>query len=193
MEYQPLFLAIRSDGTSSRRSRDFAEHRAAGEAGTARIIEIEDATHQLAGGIQPRDWFAAHIQNTRRSINLQPAEGERDATGNVVGFKGRSIERVGPVRFVDRKALGAAPILDVRIERDLCLNGGVVAATSALAACTLTPSSLSNSSSSVSALTFVTCFIRYSSRSRWSTLPSNSCQANCPGCSRIIRPYLAYV
>ena len=47
------------------------------------------------------------------------------------------------------------------------------------------------SSSSVLPAIFVTCLMRYSSRSCALTLPSKICQANCLGCCRITRPYFA--
>src|SRR5688572_11053748 len=47
------------------------------------------------------------------------------------------------------------------------------------------------SSSSVLPLIFVTCLMRYSSRSCGFTLASKICHANCLGCCRITRPYFA--
>ena len=61
-----------------------------------------------------------------RGVDAQPAEGEGDAAGHRVGLVGRGVEHVGPVRLVDREPRGAAPVLDVRVERHLGLDRGVV-------------------------------------------------------------------
>ena len=61
-------------------------------------------------------------------VDAQAAEGEGDAAADLVGLEGRLVERVRPVRLRHGKAHGAAAVLDVRVERHVGADGGVVGA-----------------------------------------------------------------
>src|SRR5581483_10174522 len=88
-----------ADGVSSARrlARDgelsgafsgkFPEHRAIGQAGAARIVEIEHAAHELAAREQSRYRRVVLVEHLRLGGNLEPAERERDAGGDRIGFE----------------------------------------------------------------------------------------------------------
>src|SRR6185312_930506 len=73
-----------------------AEHGAAGQSARTGIVEIEDAADHLAGREKPGDALVAGIQHLALARNLHAAEGEGDAAGHGIGFKGRRIDRAGP-------------------------------------------------------------------------------------------------
>ena len=62
----------------------------------------------------------------RVRVDLQTAEAERDATGDSVGLEWRGVQRIRPIGLVHRQTLGTPSVLDVGIERNLGLHGGVV-------------------------------------------------------------------
>src|SRR5581483_11691503 len=76
-----------------------AEDGARHEAGAAGVAEIEEATHQFAGGKQAWDRLALGVDDVRRGVDAQAAEGEGDAAAHLIGLEGRGIDEVRPVRF----------------------------------------------------------------------------------------------
>src|SRR5688500_6261783 len=83
------------------RTGDLAEHRAVGQAGAARVVEPEDAAHQLARSIEALDRLAVGIDHLRVGVDLQAPETEGDPAGDSVGLERRRVERVGPIGFID--------------------------------------------------------------------------------------------
>src|SRR4051794_29836880 len=77
-----------------------AEYRAVSESRTTRIVEPEDAAHQLAGGVQAADQLAVRVDDLPVGVDLQAAEAERDAAGYRVGLEWRRVQRVGPIAFI---------------------------------------------------------------------------------------------
>src|SRR5262245_54034721 len=61
---------------SGRAAGDAAEHGAIGEAGTARIIEIEDAAHHLACGVETGDGMSIRVDDAGGRVDLDAAKGE---------------------------------------------------------------------------------------------------------------------
>src|SRR6516225_3729039 len=98
-----------------------AEHSARHKAGAARIVEIENATDELACGVQPRDGTAVSVNDASLGVNLQPAKRKSDAAGHGVSLERRCVYGVGPVRFWNWQSFRAPAILNVRIE----LNTGI--------------------------------------------------------------------
>src|SRR5262245_48617335 len=90
-------------------SGDLTEHRAVGKARTARIVEPENPSHQLAGGVEAGDLPTVGIEHLAVRVDLQAAEAEGDAAGHRVGFEWSCVQRVGPVRLIDLEALRAPP------------------------------------------------------------------------------------
>ena len=165
---------------------DLAEHRAVGESGAARVIEIEDTADQLACGIQAGNRFAVGRQYPRLGIDAQAPEGEGDAASN-----GGVSSVFAQFDFGIASPLVERPSLTFGLNAMSVRTAALYALSSASAASGSTSSSLVTSSSSVSAVTLVTWRILYSSLSCALTLASKICQANCPGCLRITPPYLA--
>src|SRR5437879_13881120 len=89
-----LRLAFRFRGPCRGRPRDAAEYRAIGEAGSARVVEVEDSTHQFSRGIEAGDRIAVGRHHLRFGVDAQPAEGEGDPAGDRVGLEGRRVESV---------------------------------------------------------------------------------------------------
>src|SRR4029079_13258515 len=111
---------------AGRRSGDPTEHRAGHQAGSAGIVEIEQASDKLTRGAQTGDGLAIGVDHAPRCVDFQPAEREGNSTRYGVSFERRLIDRVGPVRFVDGEGFGATAILDVRIELDVRAHRFVV-------------------------------------------------------------------
>ena len=101
---------------AGRRAGNSSEDRARHQASASRIVEIKKPAHQFAGRVQAGDGLTVSIDHAAGRIDLQSAEGKSDATGHGIGFERRFIDRVGPVRFVDGKAFGPPPVLDVRLK-----------------------------------------------------------------------------
>src|SRR6266516_1412046 len=95
-----LRLTFRSCGLCRACSGDAPEDRPVGEAGSARVVEIEDSTHKLSRSIEARDRLAIGRDDLGVGVDAQAAEGEGDAAGHRVGCARRGIEVVGPVRLV---------------------------------------------------------------------------------------------
>src|SRR5580704_15319041 len=112
-------------GTAGRGAGDLAEHRAGHQAGAARIVEVEQAADQFARGIEAADRLVVGIEHFAVGIDAQAAEGEGNAASHGVAFIGRRVEGVGPIALVDGEPLGAAAVLDVRIEWHVGLHRGV--------------------------------------------------------------------
>src|SRR5262249_22773751 len=106
--------------------RDPTEHCPRHQTGTAGIVEIEEPANQLAGGVEPWNRHVLDIEHMPQRVDLQAAERERDPTSYRIGFEGRLLDRIRPVRLVDRQAYGALAVFDVGIEFDVTSNGGVV-------------------------------------------------------------------
>ena len=98
---------------------ELAEHGAGGQAGTARVVVIEQPADHFPRGIQPGDRFAGGVLNIAFAVNFDTAEGEGHAAGDRISFKRRLVDGQGPVRLVDREPDGAAAVLDVGIELEL--------------------------------------------------------------------------
>src|SRR5438552_13994673 len=91
-----LRLTLRFRGLCRVRPGDAAEYGAVGEAGSARVIEVEDSTHQFSRGIEARDRFSVGRHHLRFGVDAQPAEGEGDPAGDRVGLEGRRVDGVRP-------------------------------------------------------------------------------------------------
>src|SRR6266849_2904109 len=122
-----LRLTFRFRGLCRVLSGDAAEYRAVGEAGSARVIEVEDSPGELPRREEARYRLAVGGNDLRVGVDAQPAKGEGDPAGDRVGLEGRRVESVRPVRLVHGETRRAAPVLDVGIERDFGADRGVVA------------------------------------------------------------------
>src|SRR3954468_11954418 len=78
----PVASASGEGGAAGRAAGDAPEHRARGQAGAARIVEIEDAADQLAGGVEARDRLVIHVHHLALIGDAQATEGEGDAAGH---------------------------------------------------------------------------------------------------------------
>src|SRR5712671_4120095 len=87
-----------------------------GEAGSAGVVEVEDSAHQLSRGIEARYGIAVGGDHLRVGVDAQAAEGEGDPAGHRVGFEGRRVDGVRPVRLVQREPPRAAAVLEVGVE-----------------------------------------------------------------------------
>src|SRR3990172_4164692 len=79
------------------RAGEPAEHRAGGEPGAARVVVIEDAAHQLAGGVEPGDGLAGGVLDFALPADLDAAKAEGDAAGDAVGLERRLVNGIRPV------------------------------------------------------------------------------------------------
>src|SRR5437867_2943835 len=118
--------AFRLRGLCRVRPGDASEHRAVGEAGSARIVEVEDSADQFTGRVQARYRISVGGYHLRAGVDAQPAEGEGDPAGDGIGFEGRRVEGVRPVGLVHCESRGAAPVLDVGVEWNVRSHGRVV-------------------------------------------------------------------
>lgn len=73
----------------------------------------------IARGEQAADRAVCSIKHLRVGVDLQSAEGERDAAGNGIGPVGRLVDGIGPVGFFWRDSLGAAPVHFSCVESDI--------------------------------------------------------------------------
>src|SRR5436190_17708859 len=105
---------------------DAAEHGAGSEPGASGIVEIEQSADQLAGGIKAADGLVIGIENFAIGSDAQPAERKGHTASHRISLEWRLIDGVCPVALVHEEALGAAPILDVRIEGDIAAHRLVV-------------------------------------------------------------------
>src|SRR5205807_625037 len=105
---------------------DSPEHRPRHESGAAGIIEVEKPADQFAGCVEAGDWCVLDVEDMRRGVDLQAAESEGYPASDRIGLKGRLLDRMRPIRFVDREADGALAVLDVRIEFYVAFDGGIV-------------------------------------------------------------------
>src|SRR5262249_37432061 len=119
----PRSILARARGRSA---RDAAEHRARGQAGAAGIVEIEQSPDQFAGGIEAADRLVVGIEHFGVGGDAHAAEGEGEAAGHRVALERRLVDGIRPVALVDGEALGASPVLDVRIERNVAAHGLIV-------------------------------------------------------------------
>ena len=69
-------------------ARDFPKHRAIHKAGTARIVMIENATHQFAGGKQSGERLKVVVQYFTGWNNAQPTKCKGNAARNAKGLIG---------------------------------------------------------------------------------------------------------
>src|SRR5580765_7778924 len=76
---------------------DPPEHGARHEPAAAGVIDVEEAAHHLAAGVEPRDGLPPGAQDLRLGVHAHPAEGERDAAGHGIGHERRGVERLRPV------------------------------------------------------------------------------------------------
>src|ERR1700757_2444079 len=119
----PRSILARARG---RGARDAAEHRARGQAGAAGIVEIEQSPDQFAGGIEAADRLVVGIEYFGVGGDAHTAEGKGEAAGDRVALERRLIDGVRPVALIAGEALGASPVLDVRIERNVAAHGLIV-------------------------------------------------------------------
>src|SRR5262249_30643545 len=64
---------------------DTAEHRSVHEPSAARIIEVEEPAHELAGRKQAGYGRSVGVDDARARVDLKPAEGEGQPAGHGVG------------------------------------------------------------------------------------------------------------
>src|SRR5258708_31553283 len=76
-------------GAAGRSAGDLAEHRAGHQARAARIVEVEQAADQFAGGIEAADRLGVGVEHFAVGVDAKPAEGEGDAPGHGGAFTGR--------------------------------------------------------------------------------------------------------
>src|SRR5208282_5713865 len=76
---------------------DLAKDGTVHQAGAARIVEIEQPAHQLAGRKQPGDRRAISVDDAGGGVDLDAAEGEGEPAGHRISLERRLIEGVGPV------------------------------------------------------------------------------------------------
>src|SRR4051812_6568347 len=88
--------------------RDAAEHRAGHEARASGIVEIEETADELPRGVETANRPIGHVEDVRGRVDLQSTERECDATCHRVCAERRFLDRVRPVRLLDREARGAA-------------------------------------------------------------------------------------
>src|SRR5262245_37438187 len=105
---------------------DAAEHGAVGEAGAARIVEVEDAADHLARRIEAWNRQAVGVDDARAGVDLDAAEGEGEAAGDGIGLERRLLDDDRPVGLRHGQPDGAASVLDVGVERYVPLHRGVV-------------------------------------------------------------------
>src|SRR6516165_8407959 len=103
-----------------------AEHSACHKASAARIVEIENATDELACSVQPRDGMAVSVNDASLGVNLQPAKRKSDAASHSVSLERRRVYGVGPIRFWDWQSFSASAILSVRIELNIGVHRFVI-------------------------------------------------------------------
>src|SRR5215468_8119260 len=72
---------------AGRAAGDAAEHGAVGEAGTARIIEVEDAPHHLPGGVEAGDRMSVRVDDARSGVDLDATESECEPAGDGIGLE----------------------------------------------------------------------------------------------------------
>ena len=92
-------IGVRRSAPARGRAGDPPEHRAGHQAGAARIVEVEQAAHQLARRVQAGNRMAVGIDDAALGIDLEPAEREGHPAGHRVGLERRLIDGVRPVRF----------------------------------------------------------------------------------------------
>src|SRR5215471_10352372 len=107
---------------SGRAASDAAEHGAVGEAGTARIIEVENAAHHLPSSEETGDRVSVRVDDAGGGVDLDTTEGEGEAAGDGIGLERWFLDGDGPVGFSDRKPLRATAVLDVGVERHIPLH-----------------------------------------------------------------------
>src|SRR6266702_6706791 len=90
-----LRLTFRSRGLCRVRPGDASEHRAVGEAGSARIVQVEDSADQFAGRVQARYRISVGGYHLRAGVDAQPAEGGGDPAGDGRGVEAWRLEGVG--------------------------------------------------------------------------------------------------
>src|SRR5690606_4380654 len=114
-------------GPRSHRSRgagDPAEYRTRHQAGAARIVEVEDTADELTCRIEAGDGDKVvihHLGSLR--IDAEAAKCECDAAADLIGFKGRPVDCVRPVRLGNLEADGATTVLCRGVEGYVRLNG----------------------------------------------------------------------
>ena len=168
------------------------KHRARGEAGTAGIVVEEQPTDDLPRCVQPADRSA--LVDTTSALSGVIRRPPKVNVMPQVTWKatyGASSRRLAQFDFRTASPRVPLPSFTDGSNGTSVITAALYSATWARNASGSTPSSLTASSSSVSACTLVTCRIRYSSRRRSTTLLSKTCHANCAGCARIRLPYLA--
>src|SRR5882762_2810009 len=109
--YTDLYRALRRAC-----SRNPPEHCTVREAAASGVIEVENSADQLTGRVQPRNRLSVGRHYLRVGVDAQAAEAEGDPAGHRVGFEGRRVDGVRPVRLVHRKPRRAAAVLDVGVE-----------------------------------------------------------------------------
>ena len=119
MRPSPLRRLLSLGRAGCSRTCNLSKYRAVHQAGAAGIVEIEDPADQFAGRKQAGDRRAVSVDDARAGVDLQAAESEGEPAGHRIGLERRLIDGVGPIRFRNSKAAGAAAVLDVGIERHL--------------------------------------------------------------------------
>src|SRR5262245_26245474 len=98
-------------------SRDPAEYRPRHEAGTERVVVMEEPAYHLTAGIEPRDGLPIGRNYLRVLVYLQPPESECDTAGHGIGDEGRRVEFQRPVGLSGLYAIGMHPVEHCWIER----------------------------------------------------------------------------
>src|SRR5262249_38135640 len=112
-------------GAAGAGSGNLAEYGAGHQAGTAGIVEVEQAADHFAGRVKSADRLIVGVEHFGIGIDAQTAECERDSAGDGIAFERRRIDRVRPVAFVHSEPLRASAVLDVRVERHIGAHGRV--------------------------------------------------------------------
>src|SRR5215472_5323074 len=107
---------------------DLAKDRTRDEAGATRIVEIEQAAHELASGVEAGNRLLRGVEHVSVGVDAQAAKGEGDTTSRAIRLVGRFLQRHRPVGFFDLQPFGRAPIFDRRVIGDIALHRGVVLA-----------------------------------------------------------------
>ena len=109
-----------------RTPRNSPEHRARHQTRAPGIVEVEQSADQLAGAVQPRNRTLGGVEDTAPGVDPQAPERESDSAGHGIGLERRRVEALRPVRLRHLEPVGAASVLDRRVERDIGAHGVVV-------------------------------------------------------------------
>ena len=89
------------------RAGDLSEDRSIGQSGATGVVEIEDAADHFARRVEPRNRLELGVEDLRIGVDPQPAEGERDAAGDLVRLERRSSSVLAQLVLLHRETAGA--------------------------------------------------------------------------------------